>query len=208
MKRAALFCLAAACLFGAGPTAQASTIPVDTFDWGYHFEPGGHALNFIHTGHAWGVVILPGTGGSDDMHTAPGVSTSISTKVWAYSTATAAHPQTVSGLPFAVNIKLTDQASGLSEYVSFGGTLAGNLWDKGSTLSPTFFGPLSKSVDIDHHLYTVTFDSFKTPTGFDHPGAFVFNVKVNHNPEPSTLVLAGIGAPLFGLALRRRRAKK
>jgi hypothetical protein len=30
-------------------------------------------------------------------------------------------------------------------------------------------------------------------------------VKVQHNPEPSSLVLAGIGMPLFGLILRRRR---
>jgi hypothetical protein len=203
MKRATLFCLAAAALLGAGPTAQASQI-----DWSYQFQSGGHELNFITTGKAFGVVILPGTGGANDLHTGPDDVTKASTQVLAFSTATAAHPQTVSDLPFAINLKLTDQASGLSEYVSFGGSLKGNLWNNGSTLSPTFFGPLTKTADIDQRLFTVTFDSFTPPAGFNAPGQFVFDVKVHHNPEPSTLVLAGLGAPLFSLALRRRRLRR
>ena len=31
------------------------------------------------------------------------------------------------------------------------------------------------------------------------------HVSVTHNPEPSGLVLAGVGVPLFGVMLRRRR---
>lgn len=210
MNRATALCLAATCLFGANSAVRASQItplpPVPVgFNWGYQFKSAGHELNFVTSGKAFGAIILPGTGGSDAMNTASGVSNTISTPVYGFSTATAAQPQAVSDLPFAINIKLTDKASGLSEYVSFGGALNGNLWSNGSTLTPTFNGPLSKSVDIAHHLFTVTFNSFTPPTGFDHPGQFSFDVKVNHNPEPSTLVLAGIGAPLFGFALRRRR---
>jgi hypothetical protein len=210
MNRATALCLAAACLFGADSAVRASQIvpmpPVPiSYGWGYKFVSSGHRLNFITSGNAFGIIGLPGNGGNSDMHTAATDTTDISTKIWSFSTATAAHPQTVSDLPFAINIKLTDKASGLSEYVSFGGALNGNFWNNGSTLSPTFFGPLSKSVDINHHLFTVSFESFTPPAGLGHPGEFVFDVSVHHNPEPSTLVLAGIGAPLFGLILRRRR---
>ncbi len=209
MNRATTLCLAAAGLLAADSAVRASQIvpmPAERvgIDWGYHFEPSGHRLNFITSGNAFGIIGLPGTGGNNDMHTVSGATTDISTRIWSVSSATAAHPQTVSDLPFAINIRLTDKASDLSEYVSFGGALNGKLWNNGSTLRPTFFGPLSKSVDIDHHLFTVSFESFTPPAGPGHPGKFVFDVKVNHNPEPSTLVLAGIGAPLFGLLLRRR----
>jgi len=209
MNRASALCLTAACLFGTDFAVRASQIvpqpPVPaSYGWGYQFKSAGHELNFVTSGKAFGVIILPGTGGSDNMNSLAGVASAVSTKVYGYSTASAAHPQSVSDLPFAVNLKLTDTPSGLSEYVSFGGALNGNLWNNGSTLSPTFSGPLSKTLDIDHHLFTVTFASFTPPAGLDHPGQFVFDVKVNHNPEPSTLVLAGIGAPLFGLVLRRR----
>lgn len=213
MNRATTLCLAAACLFGADSAVQASQIVPEpatfpSISWGYKFESSGHRLNFITTGNAFGIIGLPGNGGNNGMHTAATETVDISTKIWSFSTATAAHPQSVSDLPFAINLKLTDKSSGLSEYVSFGGALNGNLWNNGSTLSPTFFGPLSKSVDINHHLFTVTFESFTPPAGLGHPGQFVFDVNVQHNPEPSTLVLAGIGAPLFGLYLRRRRQAK
>jgi hypothetical protein len=205
MKRTAVLCLAAACFLGANPTARGDAIPSSEFSWGYHFEPAGHPIHLITNNNAVGIIGLPGHGGSNDMHTASKALVDISTKVWAFSTATANHPQTVSNLPFAINLKLTDHASGLSEYVSFSGTLKGNLWKNGSTLSPTFTSPLTEQVNIDHHLYTVAFEKFTPPAGLGHPGQFVFDVKVQHNPEPSSLVLAGIGMPLFGLILRRRR---
>ncbi len=205
MKRAAVLCLAAACFLWAGSAARADAISSSEYNWGYHFEPDGHPIHIITNNNALGVVALPGNGGSDDMHSASKVPVDISTKVWAISTATASHPQTVTDLPFAINLKLTDHASGLSEYVSFSGALNGNLWNNGSTLSPTFTSPLTATVDIDHHLYTVAFERFVAPTGIDNPGRFVFDVTVQHNPEPSSLVLAGIGMPLFGLIVRRRR---
>lgn len=212
MNRATALCLAAACLLAADSAVRASQIvpepPVPiSYSWGYKFVSSGHRLNFITSGNAFGIIGLPGSGGNNDMHTAATDTTDISTRIWSFSTATAAHPQSVSDLPFAINLKLTDKSSGLSEYVSFGGALDGNLWNNGSTLSPTFFGPLSKSVDINHRSFTVTFESFTPPTGFGHSGEFVFDVNVQHNPEPSTLVLAGIGAPLFSLYLRRRRRR-
>jgi hypothetical protein len=50
----------------------------------------------------------------------------------------------------------------------------------------------------------VSFAGFTPPQGADQPGKFVFDVTVRHNPEPSALVLAGMGMPFFGMVLRRR----
>ncbi|HEY7311787.1 MAG TPA: PEP-CTERM sorting domain-containing protein [Gemmataceae bacterium] len=206
MNRAAAFCLAAACLLSAGPATQASNISSSEFSWGYRFEPSGHGTHIITNHNAVGFVSIPDSGHNNHMHTAAGATTDISTRIWAASTASASNPQTVD-VPFTINLRLSDHASGLSGFVTFSGELEGKIWKGGSTLSPTFTSPLTQTVDIDHHLYTVKFESFTAPHGLDHPGKFVFDVSVQHNPEPSSLLLAGIGAPFFGLALRRRRRR-
>jgi hypothetical protein len=203
MNRAAAFCLAAACFLSAGSVTQASTISSSEFSWGYRFVPSGHDTHVIASNNAFGVISLAGFGHNDNMHTLPGQTADISTRVWAFSTASASNPQKVD-VPFTLHLRLTDHASGLSRFVTFSGDLKGNLWKGGSTLSPTF-SSMTEKVDIDHHLYTVKFESFTAPQGLANPGKFVFDVSVQHNPEPSSLVLAGIGVPFFGLALRRRR---
>jgi hypothetical protein len=203
MNRTAAFCLAAACLLSAGSAARASTISSSEFSWGYRFVPSGHDTYLIASNHAVGIVSLADLGHNDHMLTASGVTADIHTGVWAFSTASASNAQKVD-VPFTLNLRLTDHASGLSGYVTFSGDLRGNLWKGGST----FTSPLTLPVDINHHDYTVTFESFTAPQGLGHPGQFVFDVSVHHNPEPSTLVLAGIGAPFLGLTLRSRRRVK
>lgn len=163
--------------------------------------PSGHGTHIITNHSAVGFVSIPDRGHNNHMHTAAGVTTDISTPVWAASTAS--NPQTVD-VPFTINLRLSDHSSGLSGFVTFSGDLEGTIWKGGSSLSPQFVSK-TETVDIDYHVYTVTFESFTAPQGLDHPGKFVFDVSVQHNPEPSSLLLAGIGAPFFGLVLRRRR---
>lgn len=206
MQRATVLCLAAACFLLAGPAAHADPIPTGEFSWGYQFKPDGQTTNYIHSNGSLGVVQLPGTGGHSNILSASGVPVSISTPILEGSTAPPEHPQTVSNLPFVVSLKLTDNASNLSGFVSFTGTLSGTIWNGGSNLQTTLAPGASNTIDINHHLFKVTFDQFVTPTGGE-AGKFVFDVKVSHNPEPSSLVLAGIGVPLFGVFLRRRKRK-
>ena len=202
MNRAAAICLAAACFLSAGSAAHASEI-----SWSYHFVSDGHPINFVHSNKAFGLVGLPGNG-SGSLHTSAGATTDISTKIWSFSTASASHPQSVGNLPFAINLKITDRASGVSAYVSFSGILSGNIWNHGSTLSAKFSGPTTQQVDINHHLYTVSYESFTPPEGPGHAGKFTFDAKAQNNPEPSTLVLAAIGVPFFGVSLRRRARRR
>ena len=203
MNRTAAFCLAAACFLLVG-SAQASTISSSEISWGYRFMPSGQDTHLIASNHAIGIVSFSGLGHNNHMHTTAGATADISTRLSAFSTASANHPQTVD-VPFTLKLRLSDHASGMSGYVTFSGDLKGDIWKHGSSLTPTFTSPLTQTVNIGHHDYTVTFESFTAPKGHGHPGRFVFDVSVQHNPEPSSLVLAGIGVPFFGLALRRRR---
>jgi hypothetical protein len=203
MKRLNVLGWAVGCLLLAASTAQADAIST-SYNWGYQFVADGSRWNMINNNNALGVVLV--SPGIDPLfkQTAAGVTSAVSTPIMAWSSATMAHPQTVSDLPFAINLRLIDRASDVTEYASFGGTLSGNIWDHGSTLSPTFLSPLTQTLNIDHRLYTVSFAGFTPPQGADHPGKFVFDVTVRHNPEPSALVLAGMGMPFFGMVLSRR----
>jgi hypothetical protein len=203
MNRAAVFCLAAACFLGASP-ARASQIDSSNINWGYRFS-ASPALTPIGTGADRGVVFLTGSGASNQMQSAPYAATPISTSVWTLSNASSDSPQQVAGAPFALVLNIHDKASGITGAVTFTGDLNGNLWKSGSTLQPTFNSPLTESLHLGHDIYDVSFKSFTPPSGNGSPGQFVFNVTAHHNPEPSSLVLAAIGAPLFSLALRRRR---
>jgi hypothetical protein len=209
MDRKCLFVLAAGCVLLAGPAAHADQISSSNeFSWSYKFAPGPNPMHTYLQGGNFTSVLVPGDLQTTNMLTTSGSPTHISSSVWTDSQATPSAPQRVHDLPFTLRLKLTDNASGDSRWITFRGWLNGNVWDGGSTLSPTIRGSLIRTVDINHHLYTVQLTSFSSPTGNLQPGFFHFNVTVAHNPEPSSLVLAGIGVPLLGGVTWRRRKKK
>ena len=68
----------------------------------------------------------------------------------------------------------------------------------------------TQKLHLGHHVYEVTLGNF-TPPGPPHSsqlGAFTAFVKVSHNPEPASLVLAALAVPLAGLPLLRRRRER
>ncbi len=204
MNRRMILGLTVVGLLTAGSAVRADTLTTD-YHWGYRFVSDNSPYQVITNHNAVGVISLPENGSYTAMKSAAGYTTQISTPIYSWSTALAKNSQTVNSVPFAVNLKLINASAHLGEYVSFGGVLNGNIWNKGSTISPTFLSPLTQTINIDHLLYTVSFAGFSAPQGEGHPGSVRFNVTVHHNPEPSSLVLAGIGVPLFGYILRRRQ---
>jgi hypothetical protein len=204
MKRAAVFCLAAACFLWAGVAAQASEINSDTITWGSSITASPR-LNWVG-GPGNGVLFMPGTGFSVNQ-SAPFTSTDLSTKLFAFSSASIGNPQQVKDAPFSLVMNVTDLKSGISGAVTFTGTLDGKIWSSGSTLTATFNSAMDQQLHLGHDIYNVAFESFVPPSGNgpNEFGSFVFDVSVHHNPEPSSLVLAAIGVPLFGMIRRRRR---
>jgi hypothetical protein len=114
-------------------------------------------------------------------------------------------PAAIAPTPFTETAYITDLASKQTQAVSFNFTLSGQVGSKSSFLAVTPTGPTTQTVHLGHYFYKVTVDPFHAP---GDPGKFggslVFNVKVTHNPEPSTLLLAALGLPLAAVARRRK----
>jgi len=205
MNRAAALSLTAACLLGCATAAPAGPIASDNIAWGYQFSVSPQYQSI-----GGGYIFLPGNGASDNMSSAPFSPKDVQTSLYTRTDATQANPHVVTDAPFALTLNITDKGSpSVTGAVTFSGFLNGSVWNTGSNLTPTFTPAMaSQTLQLDHHIYDINFESFKSPTGNGppgHSGAFVFDVSVHHNPEPSSLVLAGIGAPLFGMVWRRRR---
>jgi hypothetical protein len=117
-------------------------------------------------------------------------------------------PDRFTNASFSLALNFHDDTTGQSGVVRFNGVFNGTLSARSGTITAALdpATPATTSLDLGHHLYTVT---LHTQT-LGAPGgryAFTATVRVQHNPEPSTLLLAAVGAPLFGLTVWRRRAR-
>jgi hypothetical protein len=110
---------------------------------------------------------------------------------------------------FSMTVKLTDSASHQSGNATFNGTVSGTLTATTASLTGTFHNPLTETLKLGGHLYSITIDETFRP---QPPGAralvkisadvTVTNVvKPASTPEPSSLVLGATA--VLGLAVRR-----
>jgi hypothetical protein len=114
---------------------------------------------------------------------------------------------------YTLNLTITDNTTHDSGTLSFVGSISGNLSPTSSTLVDTF-AVTQKSLTLDGHTYTVTLPSsvaLAPPTSpQQNIMAQVSVSNVGHGtPEPSSVLLGGLGICLTGLGSwwkRRRRA--
>jgi hypothetical protein len=118
---------------------------------------------------------------------------------------------------YSLSLTLHDLASGASGSLTFQGNFSGTIVPGVVDLTNTYMGPTTQTLTLGRNLYTVTIGSFVSPdiTGpppfVGRPGSISASISVqpvtSSAPEPSSLVLACLGLPLFGLArwVRRRR---
>ena len=105
------------------------------------------------------------------------------------------------GTPFTLTFEVQDGS--VPSAITFSGLLSGTLkkdaaGNETSTLSINWLGPTTKTVDLDHHIYELSVsDVLRTGTfpKSDSLGHFNVGIKVMHNPEPASLVLAALAFP-------------
>ena len=190
----------------AGAAAHAE--PIWSYTWSS--SPGVVTSN---DGTLGKVTLLPGSGGPITGNAfGQNFLLASSLEASAGTTSTA----TFTNRTYGLAIHLTDLASKTSHDLSFAGALSGTL-GKVNSLTNAFTGPTTQSYKFaDGNLYTVSIGLFKPPAP-GTPGQIGANVlvtgsgtvtpPVNNVPEPTSLVLAGLGISAVGVRYWRRKTR-
>jgi hypothetical protein len=127
------------------------------------------------------------------------------------SSASAGNPDTFTAKGYGLTVNLTDVASHATGSLTFTGNLNGTLSANSSNLTTTFNSPLVQTIVLGNNSYTVSLNVPPGPSStLGGIGAHVVvgPTKVNNTPEPSSLILAGLGTPLLLRAAWRRRQRR
>jgi len=127
--------------------------------------------------------------------------------------------------PYVADVTIIDKASGKSNFVEFRGILNGTLNEIThiSTLTTSFVGPTTQILTLGANRYTIAIGPSEPLTWreFGDPGSGQFGfggpldahidvspANASATPEPSCMVLAGMGlVTVAGAAWRKRRRK-
>lgn len=117
---------------------------------------------------------------------------------------------------YSFGLKLTDEASGMSGVLTFGGNFGGTVSSSSAHVTNAFTGLTTQSITLGANQYTVTLGTYLPPgaPGATLQGGIGASVSVQSSdsvgqpasaPEPTSLVLAGLGcSALLFRRLRRR----
>lgn len=154
---------------------------------------------------------------SDESTLVPVVGSSdiVATNLRTYSQADPEHPDHFIARTYTLDLYLLDQASGDSTTLEFTGQFDGTLSAYNSTITNKFTGLTMQQAELGHNLYTVNMTSYTAPGPPEatNRGSIGARAEISVQPifaslpEPSTFVLAGLGASFLGLARWRRRTR-
>jgi hypothetical protein len=215
-----------------GSHARATSIDPSTAQWSYNFTPGtvvpsgtpgatqvspGVWVNPVNAVAA----DSPGTGGvsftNEPARDVTGSSDVVATNLRVFSSALPTSPDKFnSGGAYSVVLVVTDKASGDSAVLTFTGKLGGMFSASNSNVTNAFTGQTTQTVTLGNFDYTVSFPpNFYSPPGpplASNSGSISAHVAVSPAgigpatvPEPSTMVLSGLGLALMGAAGWRKR---
>jgi hypothetical protein len=184
--------------------------------WSYQWDAHPIVVNADspgpHSPPPGGITLIPGaitiTGGSQGAARGSASIVAVNLSTFTFSPSPSGAPERFSNTPYALGITLSDLDSGITGRLKFSGVFDGTMTDSSINLHTRFTSPTKQSITIGDTAYTVTMTSY-TPPGPPSVGnegkiqAFV-DVRPATAPEPSTLVLCGMGlasalfSPLYG----------
>lgn len=180
-------------------------------EWGYSVDRDRPAVE----------ADVPGTGGitmtNELFRTARGDSDIVMTALNTFSSATFDKPDTFTNAQYALTLTLTDMASGVTGSLVWTGQFNGILSRSFATISNEFTGLQEQSIKLGDNIFRVVIGPYVPPPipGASNNGSIGARVYVTEDngggtidtPEPSTMILAGLGASFLGLGSLRKRRK-
>jgi hypothetical protein len=122
----------------------------------------------------------------------------------------ASNPAHFTDAPFDLILFIHDTASNLLGAMTFTGVFNGSLSKGNASIAVRWTGPETQTLHLGQHLFTVSLNPVTPPGPPDSSnlGSISANVKVMHNPEPASMILALLGAPLLATCWRLRQGRK
>lgn len=119
-------------------------------------------------------------------------------------------PYLFTNSPYSLDVTLTDVDSRKSGDVRFAGVFNGSLTDSSVDVQTRFTSPTRRCLVLGHNLYSVSLTSYSPPGsplgGGEGEISAAVNVQPATTPEPSSLLLAGMGLLAVVVSRLRRRA--
>ncbi len=181
--------------------------------------------DLVHWSYSWSrspsevLANAPGTSyvslTSEPVQNVVGDSDIVSTNLRTVSNAPDGTPDHFTNKAYVLTLTLTDQASGQTGNISFSGVLNGTVSAHSANIANTFNNPTMQSIVLGNYKYTVTLPYYTPPgppsstnAGSISAHVMVTGELINSLPEPSSLLLAGLGVILVGLASWRDRGQR
>jgi hypothetical protein len=212
MKRF-LVALAVGLLLLAGQGARAENL-TSNVAWTYSFTPGAPAVT-ADGNNAAGVTFT-----AEPPKTAVGNSDIVATNLRVFSTAKGSAPdQLVSNGDYSLALQLSaTDAMGVvhNTTLKFTGKLGGSFSSESANVTNMFGADSTQTTTLGDWKFSVTLNSYAQPGPPDEANAGSISGHVTitpngnpaPNPEPSTLLLSGLGLTFLGAATwRKRRAR-
>lgn len=199
-------------LFG-GNRAEAAPIPASSLSWNYNFSASPMA---IYADDAVSFVQLT----NEPTGTAVGTSDIVATNIKVFSAAPVGSPaQLGSGGAYSLTLVISalDNGTPYSASLTFTGKLGGSFSQGAANVTNTFTSATTDFVDLGNYTFTVTIGNY-TPPGppsATNQGSISAHVTVSSatgggidSPEPSTMLLSGLGLTFLGGAAWRKRRQQ
>ncbi len=212
MKRSLTAHIAAATLvLFAATGARAGLVPASQVQWSYNFSPSASAV-FAATSSSADVSFT-----NEPTKSAVGDSDVVVTNLRVSSTANPNTPdalKTNGGYSVVLTLGTSANGSPMSGTLTFTGTLTGTFSSASANVANKFGPHSTQTLTLGNYLFTVSLVAYTPPGPPDqvNAGSISAHVSISNihtagggSPEPSSMLLAGMGLTFLGGAAWRKR---